>query len=170
MTITLVAAMDKNHVIGQQNRLPWHLPADLYHFKSVTLGKSVVMGRRTFESIGSPLSCRRNIVITKQENLIIKGCELFHSLNEALSFLADESEIMVIGGGRLFKEVLPQADKMILTIIEYSFDGDIYFPFWNDKEWCVTSKIAYKPNRNNSYFFSFLELRRINNCSKIFSI
>ena len=161
MTITLIAAMDKNHVIGRNNHLPWYLPADLGHFKSATIGKPIIMGRKTFESIGNPLPHRRNIVITHQKNLIVKGCELFHSFGEALSSLTDESEIMIIGGEQLFKEVFPQADKMILTIIEHSFDGNIYFPFWDDKEWCVTSKVDYELNRNNPYRFSFLELRRI---------
>lgn len=168
MIITLVAAMNKNnHVIGQNNRLPWHLPADLIHFKSITLGKSIVMGRKTFESIGKLLPHRRNIMITQQKNLIIEGCEIFHSLDEALNSLTDESEIMIIGGGRLFKEALPQAGKMILTIIEHSFDGDVYFPFWNDKEWRVISKVDYEPDENNPYRFSFLELRRIIDCSEI---
>ncbi|MFW0039806.1 MAG: dihydrofolate reductase [Coxiella endosymbiont of Dermacentor silvarum] len=163
MVITLVAAMDKNnHVIGQNNRLPWHLPADLTHFKSITLGKPIVMGRKTFESIGKSLPHRRNIVITQKKNLIIEDCEIFHSLDEVLDSLIDESEIMIIGGGQLFKEALPQAGKMILTIIEHSFDGDVYFPFWDDKKWYIVSKIDYKPDKNNPYRFSFLELSRIN--------
>ncbi|WP_256380074.1 dihydrofolate reductase [Coxiella endosymbiont of Amblyomma americanum] len=158
--MTLVAAMDKNRVIGYKNRLPWHLPADLVRFKSVTLQRPVVMGRKTFESIGKPMSLRRNIVITQQKNMFIKNCEIFHSFNEAIDALKSESEIMVIGGGQLFKEALPKANKMILTIIEYSFRGDVYFPFWKDKEWYILSKEDYKKNENNFYSFSFLELKR----------
>ncbi|WP_304985855.1 dihydrofolate reductase [Coxiella-like endosymbiont] len=160
MLITLVAAMDKNRLIGQRNQLPWHLPADLAHFKSVTLGKPIIMGRKTFESIEKPLPLRHNIVISRQPSLRIEGCKIFSSVDEALNALADESEVMIIGGGRLFKETLPKAHKMILTIIEHSFEGDIYFPLWNADKWIVVSKIKHGPNENNLYAFSFLELRR----------
>lgn len=160
MFITLVAAMDKNRLIGQLNQLPWHLPADLAHFKSVTFGKPIIMGRKTFESIGKPLPRRRNIVISRQPGLRIEGCEIFSSVDEALNALVDESEVMIIGGGCLFKETLPKAHKMILTIIEYSFEGDTYFPLWNADEWIVVSKIKHGPNENNLYTFSFLELKR----------
>lgn len=111
MIITLIAAMDKNRLIGRNNELPWHLPADLAHFKSITLGKPIVMGRRTFDSIGKPLPHRRNIVITQQKNLIIEGCDIFYSLDDALSALTKEPEVIIIGGARIFKEALPKADK-----------------------------------------------------------
>lgn len=160
MLITLVAAMDKNRLIGQKNHLPWHLLSDLYHFKAVTLGKSIIMGRKTFESIGKPLLHRRNIVISREAGLRIEGCKIFSSVEEALNNLANEPEVMIIGGGSLFKETLPKADKMILTIIEHSFEGDTYFPLWDTDEWIVVSKIKHELNENNLYSFSFLELRR----------
>lgn len=160
MLITLVAAMDKNRLIGQRNQLPWYLPADLAHFKSVTFGKPIIMGRKTFESIGKPLPRRRNILISRQPGLRIEGYEIFSSVDEALNALVDESEVIIIGGGGLFKETLPKAHKMILTIIQHSFEGDTYFPFWNTDEWIVVSKIKHGPNENNPYAFSFWELRR----------
>ncbi|MBW5802638.1 dihydrofolate reductase [Coxiella endosymbiont of Ornithodoros amblus] len=161
MIITLIAAMDKNRLIGRNNELPWHLPPDLAHFKSITLGKSIVMGRRTFDSIGKPLPHRRNIVITQQKNLIIRGCDIFYSLDDALSALTNELEVIIIGGARIFKEALPKADKMILTIIDHSFEGDVYFPKWNDKEWKITSKIKHEREEKNPYPFQFLELKRL---------
>lgn len=159
MFITLVAAIDKNRVIGYKNRLPWHLPADLAHFKSVTLGKPIIMGRKTFESIGNPLPLRRNIVISRQA-ISIEGCEIFPSVNEVLNSLVNEPEVMIIGGGRLFKEMLPKADKMLLTVVHHSFKGDTYFPWWNADEWVVVSEIEHKVNENNQYPLSFLELQR----------
>ncbi|MFW0094561.1 MAG: dihydrofolate reductase [Coxiella endosymbiont of Haemaphysalis qinghaiensis] len=162
MLITLVAALDKNHLIGQKNQLPWHLPADLAHFKSVTLGKPTVMGRKTFESIRKPLPDRRNIVISRQKDLKIKGCEVFSSLDEALNTLLDQFEVMIIGGGSLFEEALPKAHRMILTIIEHSFKGDTYFPLWNADEWNLISKMNYEPDKNNLYSFSCIQLRRRN--------
>ena len=160
MLVTLIAAMDKNRLIGQQNQLPWHLPTDLAHFKSVTLGKPIIMGRKTFESIGKLLPYRRNIMISRQQDLRIKRCEVFSSLDEALNVLSDQFEVMIIGGGILFKEALPKAHKMILTIIKHSFDGDTYFPLWNVDEWNLVSKINHEPDKNNLYSFEFIELRR----------
>lgn len=161
MVITLVAAFDKNQLIGQKNKLPWHLPADLAHFKAVTINKLIVMGRQTFNSIGKPLPYRRNIVITQKKSVLIRGCDVFISLKHALSVLKNEPEVMIIGGGRLFKEALSKAEKMILTIIDHSFEGDIYFPKWNHKEWSIVSQKKYKPDEKNPYSFQFLELRRL---------
>ncbi|QHG92390.1 dihydrofolate reductase [Coxiella endosymbiont of Amblyomma sculptum] len=158
--VTLVAAMDRNRAIGYRNRLPWHLPADLNHFKSVTLRHSIVMGRKTFESIGKPMPFRNNVVITRKESTLIRGCVVFHSFDEALDALSGKSEIMVIGGGELFKEALPKARRMVLTIIEYDFEGDTYFPIWNDKEWFVSSREDHMSNKDNNFRFSFLELKR----------
>ena len=160
MIITLVAAMDKNQLIGQKNKLPWHLPADLAHFKTITIEKPIVMGRKTFESIGRPLPHRWNIVITERKNLVIDGCDVFYSLDQMLVTLASEFEVMIIGGTRLFKEALPKANKMILTIINHAFEGDVYFPKWKNEEWEIVSKIKHQPDEKNLYPFQFLELRR----------
>lgn len=161
MIITLVAAMDKNRLIGRNNALPWYLPADLAHFRAVTLGKPVVMGRRTFESLERPLPYRRNIVMTQQGNLMPEGCDVFHSLDDALDALAQEREIMIIGGARIFGEALSKANKMILTIIDYTFKGDTYFPEWNAAEWKTVSEAIHPSDEKNLYTFRFLELERL---------
>lgn len=161
MIITLVAAMDKNRLIGRNNALPWHLPVDLAHFKAVTLKKPIIMGRRTFDSLGKPFLCRRNIVITQQDNLILEGCDVFHSLDDAFNALAQEREIMIIGGARIFEETLSKANKMILTIIDYIFKGDTYFPEWNPEEWKIVFEEIHPLDKKNLYNFRFLELKRL---------
>ena len=163
MIITLVAAMDGSRLIGRNNALPWHLPADLAHFKVVTLGKPIVMGRRTFESLGRPLLYRRNVVITQQDNLVLEGCDVFRSLDDALGALAQEREIMIIGGARIFGEALSKANKMILTIIDHTFKGDAYFPEWNAGEWRIVSEEIHPSDGENLYAFRFLELERLDN-------
>ena len=162
MIITLIAAVDKNQLIGRSNGLPWHLPADLAYFKTATVGKSIVMGRRTFNSIGKPLLNRRNVVISKKKSLLIEGCDVFSSLDYALNTLKlkNEPEVMIIGGGCLFKEALSKARKMILTVIDHSFEGDVYFPKWNHKEWNITAQKKHEPDKKNPYPFQFLELKR----------
>ena len=161
MIITLVAAMDKNRLIGRNNTLPWNLPVDLAHFTAVTLRKPIIMGRRTFESLGRPLPYRRNIVITQQDNLILEGCDVFHSLDSALNALIQEREIMIIGGARIFGEALSKANKMILTIIDYTFKGDTYFPEWNTEEWKIVFEEVHPLDKKNLYTFRFLELERL---------
>ena len=161
MIVTLIAAIDKNQLIGRNNELPWHLPADLAHFKTVTIGKLIVMGRRTFNSIGKPLPRRRNVVITQKKDLLTAGCDVFSSLDDALSALKNESEVMIVGGACLFKEALSKADKMILTIIDYAFKGNVYFPKWDHKEWKIISQTKHAPNEKNPYPFQFLKLSRL---------
>ena len=161
MTITIVAAMDRSRLIGRNNALPWHLPVDLAHFTEVTLRKPIVMGRRTFDSLGRPLSRRHNVVITQQDGLVIKGCDVFHSLDNALEALVQEREIMIIGGARIFREALSKANKMILTIIDYTFKGDTYFPEWKAGEWKIVFEEIHPLNKKNPYSFRFIELERI---------
>ena len=154
-TITLVAAMAKNRVIGYQNQMPWHMPADLKHFKAITLGKPVVMGRKTYDSIGRPLPGRRNIVISRQIDLQIDGCEVVHSLDEALSTLAGAKEIMIIGGGTLYEMTLPQADRLCLTLIDCECDGDAFFPAWDKQEWHLESDVAHDADAQNPHAYRF---------------
>lgn len=161
LIITLVAAMDKHRLIGRNNALPWHLPADLAHFTAVTLSKPIIMGRRTFESLGRPLPYRHNIVITQQDNLIIEGCDIFHSLDDALDALGQEHEIMIVGGACIFGEALSKANKMILTIIDGTFMGDTYFPEWNAEEWKIVFEEIHPSDEKNLYTFRFLELERL---------
>ncbi len=166
MLITLIAAMDQNRLIGKQNQLPWSLSADLRHFRQVTLGKPIIMGRKTFDSIGKPLPGRHNIVISQQLDLTIKDCDVCHSLDAALQLVSAENEVMVIGGAHLFKQSLPIADKMILTIINHTFEGDVYFPTWNKNDWQFVSQSDHQRDEKNQYDYSFLTLRRVPSASR----
>ncbi|TAA72319.1 dihydrofolate reductase [Planococcus salinarum] len=127
--ISLMVAHDPKHVIGRDNQLPWHIPEDLAYFKKHTVGKGIVMGRNTFESIGRPLPKRRNIVVTRNKDLQIEGADVVHSLETAVR-LAEEfhEEVMIIGGEQIFRSILPQADRLYITLIHKEFEGDTFFP------------------------------------------
>lgn len=126
--ISLIVAVAKNGVIGSKGQLPWHLPGDLKNFKNVTMGKPIIMGRKTFESIGKPLPGRKNVVISRNPNLHIAGVEVFSNLELALQALNSEAEVFVIGGADLFKASLNKAHKIYLTDIDREFDGDVFMP------------------------------------------
>lgn len=126
--ISLIVAHDAQHVIGKDNAMPWHLPGDLQYFKAQTIGKPVIMGRKTFESIGRPLPGRRNVVITRNADYHAEGIETVSSLTEALALTADAPEQMVIGGQQIFTEALPLADRLYITHIDTTFEGDTFFP------------------------------------------
>ena len=134
MTITLLAAVGANLVIGRDGDMPWHLPQDLAHFKATTMGHTMVMGRKTYDSIGRPLPGRRTIVITHQQSWHTAGVEVAHSLAEALA-LAGPTEVFVIGGGEVFEQAMPFADQMMLTEIGQSPEGDAYFPAFDRDHW-----------------------------------
>lgn len=133
--IVLVAAMANDRVIGIDNTLPWHLPEDLKHFKAVTLGKPVIMGRKTFDSIGRPLPGRLNIVITRQTDWQHDGVTVAHSLPDALARAGDAPEVCIIGGANLYAQALPLADAMALTHIALDIAGDACFPAWDAQQW-----------------------------------
>lgn len=161
--ISLVVAMDRNRLIGRNNGLPWHLSADLKHFKAVTLGKPIVMGRKTFESIGRPLPGRRNIVISRNPAYRAPGCEVFAGLDEVLAALTDVEEVSVIGGAEIFKQALPLADKMHLTVIDHAFEGDAWFPEYDEREWRCTATEAHRhDDERGSFTYRFLTLERNN--------
>lgn len=133
--ISMIAAMAKNRVIGHENSLPWHLPEDLKHFKQMTLGKPVVMGRKTYESMGKPLPGRKNIVVTRNAHYQEEGCIVVTSLEQAIVHLADVKEIMIIGGTEIYRLALPIAHRMYLTFIDLEVTGDAYFPEWDELMW-----------------------------------
>lgn len=160
MKISFVVAMDKNRIIGANNQLPWNLPADLAHFKRLTLNKPVVMGRKTYESIGRPLPQRRNIIVTRNADYAAEGCEVFTSLDAALAHLKNEEEVMVIGGGELFTQILPQASTLYLTIVDAKVDGDVYFPDWNANEWQEVESQFNEADEKNPFNYTFLTLKR----------
>lgn len=157
--IALVVAMDKNRAIGRAGALPWHLPDDLKHFKALTLGKTVLMGRKTFQSIGRPLPKRRNVALTKDPNFRSEGVEVVHSLDDAL--LLDE-EIMVIGGGEVYALFLPLATHLHLTLVDTAIpDADTFFPEWNPAQWRETHREFHPADERHLFAFSFVDLERI---------
>jgi len=125
MRLSIVVAMDDNHLIGKGNGLPWHLPADLAFFKKITTGNSILMGRKTYDSIGKPLPNRRNIVITRNPDISIPGCEVVDSIERALSIIQDEEEVMVIGGANLFEQLLPDVSRLYILILKESSKGKL---------------------------------------------
>ena len=142
MTITLLAAVGANLVIGRDGAMPWHLPEDLSHFKATTMGHTMVMGRRTYDAIGRALPGRRTIVMTGQQGWHAAGVEVAHSLAEALA-LAGPTEVFVVGGGQVYREAMPFADQMMLTEIEQSPDGDAFFPTFEPDDWHETAREAH---------------------------
>ena len=137
MIVSIVVAIAKNNAIGKNNQLLWHLPKDLKHFKDITSGHTIIMGRKTYESVGKPLPNRRNIIITRQ-NISIDGCEVVNSIDQALKSSAGEDEIFIVGGAEIYNQALSLTDRIYLTIVHHNFDGDTYFPDIKDDIWKET--------------------------------
>lgn len=161
MLISAIVAMSENRVIGKNNQLPWHLPADLRHFKKITMGKPILMGRKTFESIGHALPGRCNVVITRDENFPAMGCVLANSIDTALLSVEYSAEIFVIGGAALFQQMLPMIQKLYLTIIHHEFEGDTYFPELVMTEWNEIKRVEHEADQENPYRYSFVTLKRM---------
>ncbi len=157
MMISMIAAMAHDRVIGLDNQMPWHLPADLAHFKRVTLGKPVLMGRKTFESIGRPLPGRRNLVISRNPDYRAGGVEVIDSVEAALALLADSdvAELMVIGGGHLYGQLLPRADRLYLTRIDLAVEGDTRFPAFDENDWSCIERELHQPDEKNPHPYCF---------------
>ncbi|GIQ67707.1 dihydrofolate reductase [Xylanibacillus composti] len=161
--ITMIFAMGRNRVIGRDNKLPWHLPADLQYFKSVTSGSTVVMGRLTHESIGRPLPNRRNIVITSDRAYQAEGCEIMHDIADIVQYAKAEEELFVIGGAGLFSQLLPYAAKMHITWIDEEFEGDTFLPEWDRSEWKLVSETPGVRDEKNPYHYAFRVYERAGN-------
>ncbi|MBT3567035.1 MAG: dihydrofolate reductase [Porticoccus sp.] len=161
MRLSLIVAMANNRTIGLNNTLPWHLPGDLKYFKSITMGKPIVMGRKTFDSIGKPLPGRLNIVITRNTNWSFSGVEVASSLDQAKNIvsLMDESmsEIMVIGGSEIYNTAIDQADRLYITRVQASFEGDTFFPLFDEEIWHEVSRQEPEQQGETPYFFQILE-------------
>jgi dihydrofolate reductase len=140
MTVTIIAALGKNRVIGKDNRMPWHISDDLKRFKALTLGHPVVMGRKTFQSIGKPLPGRDNIVITGSHSFAAAGCRVVHSLADALTAAQAATEVFVIGGAEIYALALPLADRLQFTEVDAAIDGDAYFPDFDRSDWREVSR------------------------------
>ena len=159
--LSLIVAMDENRLIGSDNGLPWHLPADLAYFKRTTMGKAIVMGRKTFESIGRPLPGRRNIVVSRNPDFRAAGCEVVADIDEALALCAGDEEVMLIGGASLYLQTLPRADRLYLTLIHHAFDGDTWFPELDPEQWLEENRRDFDADDSNPYAYSFLDLNRV---------
>ncbi|MGB0545380.1 MAG: type 3 dihydrofolate reductase [Candidatus Pseudothioglobus sp.] len=161
MRLSIVVAMDDNRLIGSKNQLPWHLPADLAYFKKLTTGKSILMGRKTYDSIGRPLPNRRNIVITRNANISIPGCEVVSSIDHALELTKDDREVMVIGGASLCEQLLPKINRLYITKIDGEFEGDVFFPKYDDFDWLEVSCESHPKDNSNAYSYKFIVLDRV---------
>ena len=158
--VTLVAAVAENGVIGSGNRMPWHLPADLKRFKTLTLGKPMLMGRKTLDAIGKALPGRRNLVLTRASDLRVPGIEIVHSVAEALAACADAPELMVIGGAEVYRLFLPIAQRMHLTRVHAPIVGDTRFPNCDWNEWRKVERSTHPADDRNRYAMTFLVLER----------
>jgi dihydrofolate reductase len=159
--IALIAAMAENRVIGRENGLPWRLPADLRRFKSVTMGKPVIMGRKTYESIGKPLPGRSNIVVTRDADYRAPGCQVVHSLEQALEAGAGHTEVMVIGGAELYRQALGRAERMYLTLVRAEVEGDTLFPDIEPQQWRELERESHRADEKNQYDYDFVILQRV---------
>ncbi len=160
MTISLIAAMGKNRVIGNKGKLPWCMPDDLKYYREKTKGKPIIMGRKTFASMDNkPLPNRTNIIITHDKKYKAEGAIVVHSADEALKAAGNAKEIMVIGGQGIFEQFMPIAGRIYLTIIEGNFEGDAYFPRYG-KEWKETSRERHNADEKNPYDYEFVVLEK----------
>ncbi|MFE4115797.1 dihydrofolate reductase [Priestia sp. YIM B13448] len=154
--ISFIFAMDKNRLIGKGNSLPWHLPADLKFFKQVTSGHPVVMGRKTHESIGKPLPGRENIILTRNISYDSEGCTVLNSISDIEDMAKKEKEeVFIIGGAEIYKLAFPIADRLYITTIDEEFEGDTYFPEFNESEWRLVSREKGLKDEKNPYDYYF---------------
>ena len=158
--LSLVTAMDSNRLIGKDNSLPWHLPADLVFFKRTTMGKPIILGRQSVHSIGAALPGRQNIVVTRDCNFNAPNCEAVQSIDQAINLSTGAEEVMLIGGASLYEQTINKADIIYLTLIHHEFDGDAWFPEIDPADWKLTSQNDYDANEKNPFSYSFLKLVR----------
>ena len=155
--------MSENRVIGINNKLPWHLPADLRHFRRLTTGHPVIMGRRNYESIGKPLPNRTNIVVTRNPDYRAAGCLVTHSLDDAMNSAGNDRDIFIIGGAEIYRQAFGHANRIYLTLIHARIEGDTYFPEFEGPPWREISRERHERDENNPYSFSFLIYERSRN-------
>ena len=159
--ISLIVAASTNNVIGAQGGLPWRLPDDLRRFKRITMGKPLVMGRKTWDSIGRPLPGRQNIVITRQTDFVAEGCTVVGSVAEAMAAAGDAAEVMVIGGSQVYAAFLPEADRLYLTRVHAEIEGDAFFPAIRAADWRLIDEAHHAADDRNEYAFSFQHFERV---------
>ena len=160
MRIALIVAMAENRVIGCNNQLPWRIPADLRHFRALTMGKPIIMGRKTYESIGRPLPGRDNIVISGDRLYQAEGCRVVYSIDQALDASGDCEEAMIVGGANLYRQTLEIADRLYLTLVKAEPEGDTWFPQIESQQWREIERETHKADESNEYDYDFVVLDR----------
>ena len=160
MSLSLIVAIAKNRVIGHQNKMPWHLPAELQYFKRITMDHPIIMGRKTFESIGRPLPGRQNLVVSRNTGFTATGVEVVHSIDDAIALTAG-ADTFVIGGATLYIEALPRADKLYVTEIDATPEGDTFFPALNEHEWREASRERREKDEKNIFSVDYVVLDRV---------
>jgi len=156
----MIWAMARNRVIGRDNRLPWHLPADLRHFKELTLGKPIIMGRKTWESLPGLLPDRRHIVVTRQQDYVARNAETAPDLESAIALAGDADEVMIVGGANLYEQALAIAGRLYMTLIDAEIEGDAYFPEFDMNDWKIIGESEMPADEKNRYDLRFLTLER----------
>jgi dihydrofolate reductase len=160
MIVSIIVAIAENNGIGKDNQLLWHLPADLKHFKNTTSGHTVIMGRKTFDSVGKPLPNRRNIVITRAPSLEIPGAEVVNTLDAAIALCDPDEEVFIVGGAQIYKMAMPVTDKIYLTVVKGNFEADTFFPAIDPEIWKEESSTSYEPDEKNNIGYTISTLVR----------
>ena len=160
MRLSIIVAMDDNQLIGKDNALPWHLPADLGYFKKTTTGKTVLMGRKTYESIGFALPNRRNVVVSRNSDFSAAGCEGGSSIEAALELAKEDDEVMIMGGASFYEQLLPSVERLYITQIEGTYAGDAYFPNFNRDDFVESFRQSHQPDEKNQHTYHFTILDR----------
>ncbi len=161
MILKAIVAYGENRVIGKDNDLIWHLPDDLKHFKRHTAGRTIIMGRKTWDSLGGrPLPKRRHIVITRKEDFVAEGAEVVHSLEDAIALAQHEEEVFIVGGAQIYELSLPYLDVLEITEIHASPEGDAYFPVWNSEEFELVTDVHHPTDENHEFSFNFKTWKR----------
>lgn len=158
--LSMIVAMGENNAIGKDNDLLWHLPEDFKHFKKTTMGKPILMGRKTYESIGKPLPGRENIVITRDKRFTAEGVTIVNSIDAALSASEQYDEVMIIGGASFYQQMLPMVDRLYITLVHQTFEADAFFPDINMNEWAEIERSEYAADERHAYDFSFVTFEK----------
>ncbi|SDB90833.1 dihydrofolate reductase [Pelagirhabdus alkalitolerans] len=160
--ISMIAAHDKNRLIGKDNWMPWNIPNDLGYFKAMTLNKTIVMGRKTFESFGQPLPNRKHLILTTRDDYEVEGCQIFHDIDSVLDEIRSlDEEVFIIGGGEIYERFLPFADRLYITYIDEEFEGDTYFPEYDLSKYEITLKEKGLKNDENPHDYYFIQYDRV---------
>ncbi|MFW5726138.1 MAG: dihydrofolate reductase [Bacteroidota bacterium] len=162
MKLIPIAAVANNNVIGKDNKLLWHMPEDLKRFKELTMGHTIIMGRKTYESIGKPLPGRKTVIITRQKDYFVEGCEVVHDIRDAICKVKEDSEVFVAGGGEIYRQIinLHYTRRIYLTRIYANFEGDSFFPEIDTEKWELIEREEHDPDEKNPYPYAFMTYKR----------